>query len=125
MDIAKIEIIKKATTQVENIYNTLMMTSFLADDRDVFCRKFNVTDPENWYMSSVIIGKVWKLIPNDDGNVVRMLFYSYDDFAMYRDFYAFPKEELEATYKFCQCYLREMPITISLNWIEEHGFMKF
>lgn len=125
MNIAKIETIEKATAQVENIYNILMMTSFLADDRDVFCRKFNVTDPENWYMSSVIIGKVWKLIPNDDGNVIRMLFYSYDDFAMYRDFYSFPKEELEATYKFCQRYLKEMPVTISVNWLDEHGFMKF
>lgn len=124
MDIAKIEAIEKATVQVENIYNSLTRNNLLHGDTDSFCRKFNVTDPENWYMSSVIIGRVWKLTPNDCG-VVRMLFYSYDDFAMYRDFYAFPAEEIEATYKFCQCYLREMPITISVNWLDEHGFMKF
>lgn len=124
MDIAKIEAIEKATAQVEKIYNNLTRTNILHGDKNSFCRTFNVTDPENWYMSSIIIGETWKLVPKDGNSIVRMLFYSYDDFAMYRDFYVFPGEDIEATYKFCQCYLREMPITISYTWLDVHGFMK-
>ena len=85
----------------------------------------NVSDPENWYCSDKIIcemvhPKHWNYT---DRSTVRILFKSYDDFMMYRDFKCF---SLDGNWKFCMehCF-NKLPDTVNFEWLYEHGYVPF
>ena len=85
----------------------------------------NVSDPENWYYSDKIIcemvhPKHWNYT---DKSTVRILFKSYDDFMMYRDFKCF---SLDGNWKFCMehCF-NKLPDTVNFEWLYEHGYVPF
>ena len=85
----------------------------------------NVSDPENWYSSDKIICEMYHLKygPNKDIGTVRILFKSYDDFMMYRDFnyYSFG-----GNWKFCmEHYFNKLPDTVDVEWLYEHVYVPF
>lgn len=85
----------------------------------------NVSDPESWYYSDKIIcemyhPKYWDG-PNED--TVRILFKSYDDFMMCRDFDYYG---LDGNWKFCmEHYFNNLPNTVNVEWLYEHGYVPF
>lgn len=85
----------------------------------------NVSDPESWYHSDKIIcemyhPKYWGG-PNEDA--VRILFKSYDDFMMYRDFDYYC---LDSNWEFCmEHYFNKLPDTVNVDWLYEHGYVPF
>ena len=96
----------------------------------------NVSDPENWYSSDKIIcemchPKYWN---GPDKDTVRILFKSYDDFMMYRDFKCydfmmyrdFKCYSLDGNWKFCmEHYFNKLPDTVNVEWLYEHGYVPF
>lgn len=88
-------------------------------------RLLNVSDSHNWYYSDKIICEMYHPEhwdgPNKD--TVRIMFKSYDDFMMYRDFDYY---NLDANWKFCmEHYYNELPDTVNVEWLYEHGYVPF
>jgi len=81
----------------------------------------NVSDPENWYQSDEIICKMFPLFDRED--TVRILFKSYDDFMMHRDFDYY---NLDGNWEFCmKHYFNKLPDTVNVEWLYEHGYVPF
>ena len=81
----------------------------------------NVSDPENWYHSDEIICEMFHLFGCED--TVRILFKSYDDFMMYRDFDYYG---LDSNWEFCmEHYFNKLPDTVNVEWLYEHGYVPF
>ena len=85
----------------------------------------NVSDPENWYHSNKISCEMYhpKHWDGPNKDTVRILFKSYDDFMMYRDFNYY---DLEGNWKFCmEHYFSQLPDTVNVEWLYEHGYVPF
>ena len=85
----------------------------------------NVSDPENWYRSDKIICAMYhpKCWINSNKDPVRIIFKSYDDFMMYRDFNYY---SLDSNWKFCmEHYFNKIPDTVDVDWLYEHGYVPF
>lgn len=81
----------------------------------------NVSDPENWYRSDKIICEMFHL--DDCEDAIRIIFKSYDDFMMYRDFDYY---NLDSNWKFCvEHYFNNLPDTVNVDWLYEHGYVPF
>ena len=81
----------------------------------------NVSDPENWYRSDKIICEMFHLDGCEDA--IRIIFKSYDDFMMYRDFDYY---NLDSNWKFCmEHYFNKLPDTVDADWLYEHGYVPF
>lgn len=88
-------------------------------------RLLNVSDPESWYHSNKIICEMFhsKHWDSQNKDTVRILFKSYDDFMMYRDFDYY---NLDSNWKFCvEHYFNNLPDTVSVEWLYEHGYVPF
>lgn len=80
-----------------------------------------VSDPESWYHSNKIICEMFHLKHCE--NAVRILFKSYDDFMMYRDFDYY---NLDSNWEFCiEHYFNKLPNTVDVEWLYEHGYVPF
>lgn len=85
----------------------------------------NVSDPNNWYCSDKIICGMYhpKHWDGENKDTVRILFKSYDDFMMYRDFDYY---DLEGNWRFCmEHYFNELPDTVNVEWLYQHGYVPF
>lgn len=81
----------------------------------------NVSDPENWYRSDKIICEMFHL--DDCEDAIRIIFKSYDDFMMYRDFDYY---NLDSNWEFCmEYYFNKLPDTVDVDWLYEHGYVPF
>lgn len=105
---------------------------FEADSKEKSYNEFyvskllNVSDPHNWYYSDKIIcemfhPKYWN--DTHDKDTVRIMFKSYDDFMMYRDFNYY---DLKGNWSFCmEHYYNELPDTVDVEWLYRHGYVPF
>ena len=85
----------------------------------------NVSDPNSWYHSNKISCEMYhpKHWDGPNKDTVRILFKSYDDFMMYRDFNYY---DLEGNWKFCmEHYFSQLPDTVNVEWLYEHGYIPF
>ena len=85
----------------------------------------NVSDPNSWYYSDKIICEMYhpKHWNGPDKDTVRILFKSYDDFMMYRDFNYY---SLDGNWKFCmKHYFNKLPDTVDVDWLYENGYVPF
>lgn len=85
----------------------------------------NVSDPESWYRSNKIICEMFhpKYLNGSYEGTVRILFKSYDDFMMYRDFDYYG---LDSNWEFCmEHYFNKLPDTVDVDWLYEHGYVPF
>lgn len=85
----------------------------------------NVYDPENWYHSDKIICEMFhsKHWDGPHKDTVRILFKSYDDFMMYRDFDYY---SLGKNWKFCmKHYFNKLPDTVDVDWLYKNGYVPF
>lgn len=85
----------------------------------------NVSDPNNWYHSNMIICEMFhpKHWDGSDKDTIRIIFTSYDDFMMYCDFNYY---NLDSNWKFCmEHYFNKLPNTVNVEWLYEHGYVPF
>lgn len=121
--------IEKATKQVEELFETEKQKE---KNNTLFLSKLiNVSDPHNWYYSSKIIcnlyhASIWDIPVGSDlsgQDMVRIIFKSYDDFMMYRDFNYY---DLNGNWNFCkEHYFDTLPDTVNVEWLYKHGYVPF
>lgn len=84
-----------------------------------------VAEPWQWYDNDRIVCKVWYDFYFDniekDATFVRIMFFSIDDFAMYRDFFG----ELDEAWNKAKEVYDNIPDVIDNKWLEENGFERF
>ena len=117
--------IEKATKQVEELFEIEEKGKQI--DKLCLRKLIKVSDPDNWYYSNKIICKLrhpdfWNNLDSEK-DTVRIIFYSYDDFAMYRDFNYY---DLDNNWKFCkEHYFDTLPNIINVEWLYRHGYVPF
>lgn len=118
--------IEKATKQVEELFKTENEEE--KNNTFYISKLVNVSDPNNWYYANKIIcslyhaSPVWNL-SRETKDMVRILFKSYDDFMMYRDFNYY---DLKGNWKFCkEHYFDSLPDTVNVEWLYRHGYVPF
>lgn len=84
-----------------------------------------VAEPWQWYDNDRIVCKVWYDFYFDniekDATFVRIMFFSIDDFAMYRDFFG----ELDEAWNKAKEVYDNIPDVIDNKWLKENGFERF
>ena len=84
-----------------------------------------VAEPWQWYDNDRIVCKVWHDSYFDniekDATFVRIMFFSIDDFAMYRDFFG----ELDEAWNKAKEVYDNIPDVVDNKWLEENGFERF
>lgn len=87
--------------------------------KDELEKRVNVSDPWAWYNESSIQVRMYS--PFDD--VVRIIFESIDDVAVYRDFNEW---DFDANWEFCKEWLYDkIPDIVNCEWMYEHGYCPF
>lgn len=84
-----------------------------------------VTEPWQWYNNDRIVCKIWHDFYFDniekDATFVRIMFFSIDDFAMYRDFFG----KLDEAWDKANEVYNNIPDIVNNKWFEENGFKRF
>lgn len=84
-----------------------------------------VAEPWQWYDNDRIVCKVWycpRFCSNKETeSCVRIMFFSVDDFAMYRDFFGNFNEAWDRANE----VYNNIPDVVNNKWFEENGFERF
>ena len=84
-----------------------------------------VAEPWQWYDNDRIVCKVWHDSYFDSiekgTTFVRIMFFSVDDFAMYRNFFG----ELDEAWNKAKEVYDNIPDVVDNKWLEENGFERF
>lgn len=85
-------------------------------------KKIKVSDPSRWYGENEITVKMWHNEFCGNGTV-RIMFFSIDDFAMYRDFNEW---DLHINWVWCKRWFwNKLPSQVNYDWLCEHGYVPF
>ena len=76
--------------------------------------------PAEWYGQSHIVCKIWHTYYF--GSMVRIMFLSSDDSAMYRDF---DLGDVDLSWKKAREVYKMVPRIVDDKWFERHGFEHF
>ena len=84
-----------------------------------------VAESWQWYNNDKIVCKVWHDSYFDSiekgTTFVRIMFFSVDDFAMYKDFFG----ELNKAWERAMEVYNSVPKVVDEEWFEKNGFRKF
>lgn len=84
-----------------------------------FSKEIKVSDPVNWYDKNKIKVSMWNNKFSTNKDTVRLMFFSIDDFMMYKDF---DKGDLETNWYCCYEDYEKLPKVVSVQWLLDHGY---
>ena len=110
-------------TTINSILN-FQLTNFTHADRHE-AKVVRVAEPWQWYNNDKIVCKIWHDFYFDniekDATFARIMFFSINDFAMYRDFFG----KLDEAWNKANEVYNNIPDVVNNKWFEENGFKRF